>query len=72
MPFTDSSPQDFLTVTRSNYAGNWDRLETCEAVTETKRRRGLIGPIPLRDCLAFVLAMVFIGLLIGAYLTGNY
>ena len=51
---------------------HWVRLRLSEAVTETKRRRGLIGPIPLRDCLAFVLAMVFIGALIGAYLTGNY
>ena len=57
------------------FAPMWERLNATGAVTEQpRRRRGLIGrgPIPLRDCIVFVIACVFIGFLIGAYLAGNW
>ena len=67
MSLHDASDQDFIVP-------DWDRLRLSGAVTEPRRRRGLIGrgPIPLRDNIAFVIACVAIGLLIGAYLTGNW
>ena len=52
------------------FAPMWDRLNATGAVTAMKRARR--SPIPLRDCIVFVIACVFIGFVIGAYLTGNW